>query len=154
MTRPEPWEELVIAEDAYLTKRMAMFEAGAEQQLRLALADAAGAPTALTVLRDAPVELVMDLVDLIFLRATRTHGHVALARQVIARLDPGWLFLALPPLVKERLNAPEADWEDYRRIAEVLKDLDQLVILEQLVALARTSADPDILEVADDYRRW
>ncbi len=149
----EPWREVVAAEMVYYEKRQKMFDAGAEQQLRIALSDPTGVATALRILGDAPVELAMSLFDLVFDRAVRTHGPVAAARQVMARLDSGWLFLALRPLVAARLRDPSADWEDYRRVAEVLEQLDQLSILEEVVAIALRSTDPDVREVAEDYRR-
>ncbi len=129
---------------------MAMFVAGAEEQLRRGLTDVGGAPIALRVLGDSPIELTMGLFDRVFW-ATQSNGLVRLARELVAKLDPGWLFVALPPLVRARLDSPEADYADYRRIAGLLTEVDQIALLADLVAKARTSVDPDILEVADEY---
>ncbi len=151
MTQPDAWAELVEVDRLYWAKRMAMFAAGAEEQLRRGLTDVGGAPTALRVLRDSPIELTMDLFHPVFFWATQSNGLVRLARELVAKLDPGWLFVALPPLVRARLDSPEADYADYRRIAELLTEVDQIAVLADLVAKARTSVDPDILEVADEY---
>lgn len=152
MTTRQPWEEVRQAEDVYFAKRKEMFAAGAEEQLRLAMADVRGRGTAMRILKDAPIEMVMELFEPVFARATTTQGDVSLAREVLGRLDSGWLFLALQPVIEARLGSPDADWEDYQRIAEVLKELDQFAHLKALVARAEACNDPDILEVADVYR--
>lgn len=152
MTLREPWEEVRDAEDLYFARRVEMFAAGKQEQLRLALADPVGAGMALRILRDADLQTVMDLFDAVFARATTTHGPVQLAREVLARLDAGWLFRALGPVIERRLSQPGADWEDFQRIAEVLHHLDQHAHLNTLVVRAERSDDPDIVEVAEVYR--
>jgi hypothetical protein len=131
-----------------------MHEAGSAAQLRLAFQHPLGRGTALRILRDAPIEEVMAFLSQIFEEATNTSGDVDLARNIIGRLDSGWLFISLGPLIQARLDAPEADYEDYRRIAEALQQWDQLAHLDALVARAKRSTDPDILEVAEDYQRY
>jgi hypothetical protein len=147
----EPWEELVRAEEAYVAKRVELFASGAEPQLRLALASPRGVGTALRVLVDAPLELVMELFDVLFVAATTTHSQVGLARDVLGRLDPGWLASALSSPVEERLSHPDADWEDYRRLAELLLALGQRTHLTAVVERARRSNDEDVREVAEDF---
>lgn len=149
----EPWEELVRAEEVYLSARTALFAADAEGQLRLALASPRGRGTALRTLRDAPVELVMDLVDPLFEAAATTHPQVGLARSVLGRVDAGWLAAALRPRVEEWLSRPGADWADYRRVAELLSALDQRPLLAEVVHRAAASDDEDIREVAEDFPR-
>lgn len=95
----------------------------------------------------------MSLVEPVFDAAATTHGHVGLARDVLGRLDPGWLSRALAPLVDDALDGENADWETYRRTAEVLDLLGQEALLMSLVERARSSEDPDVLEVAEDYQR-
>lgn len=154
VTSREPWEELVLAENEYIARRMALYSAGAERQLRLAFASPRGVGTALRALIDAPLELIMSLLDVLFVSAASTHPQVGVARQVIDRLDPGWLSSALRPLVAGRLSQSDASWEDYRRIAELLSTLEQRSILDVLVRRAEASDDPDIREVADDFREF
>jgi hypothetical protein len=151
----QPWEDLVDADEAYLAQRRAMYEAGIMQsQLRLALATAAGRGVALQVLSDAPVELVAELLDPVFAVSLATHGPLGLAREVLARLDPEWLGPRLRVLVDRRLDAPDPEepYEDYRRIAELLDSLGQRAILADVVRRAEASDDPDVVEVADDFR--
>ena len=109
---------------------------------------------ALRVLRDAEPEFVIRFLSPMFDIATHQHGELELARQIIGQLDPGCLFIAIRPLIQARLDAPEADYEDYRRIAEALEDWDQMAHLDALVAQASPSADPDILEVVEDFQRY
>lgn len=152
VTGSEPWERLVDAENHYFTERRRLFASGALDQLRLALGSVRGIGCALRVLRDAPVELVLDLIDPLFDVATRTHADVGLARLVIARADPGWLSQALRPLVSEFLDRADLDDSDYRRLAELLDSLHQSDLMELLVLTADRSTDEDIREVADDFR--
>jgi hypothetical protein len=145
------WQDLVAAEQAYFAARMALYKADPEAELRAALGSARGRGTALRALRDAPVELVMDLIEPLTEAATTTHGEVGLAREVLGRVDPGWLAGVLPPLVEQRL-APAADWEDYRRLAELLSTLGQHALLAEVVRRAAGSDDEDIREVAADFQ--
>jgi len=150
----EPWEDVLAAERVYYEARRRMHDAGRARQLHLAFQDPHGRSTALRILRDAQIEDVMAFLPEIFDIATHQHGEFELARQVVDRLDSGWLFISLRPLIQARLDAPEADYEDYRRIAEALQQWDQLAHLDGLLARAKRSADPDILEVVEDYQRY
>ncbi len=152
MTRREPWEDLVAAEELYTARRMDVFAAGAEEQLRLALASPRGRGTALRVLADAPPELTIALLDAAFDAAVTTHAQVGVARNVIGRLDAGWLARTLGPLVSERIERPGASWEDLRRVAELLSELGQRALLDEVVDCADRSDDEDIREVAEDFR--
>jgi hypothetical protein len=149
--RREPWEELVLAEEAYIARRMELFSSGAEAQLRLALGSPRGVGTALRVLVDAPLELVMNLFDVLFVLAVTTHSQVGLARTVLGRLDRGWLASALQPSVEEWLVRPELGWEGYRRLAELLSFLEQRSLLTEVVRRAASSDDDDVREVAEDF---
>ena len=152
VTPPEPWEALVAAEQEYAARRMELFAAGAESQLRKALASPRGRGAALRVLADAPPELTMALIDAVFGGAVTTHAQVGVARSVIGRLDPGWLSRALKPMVSAWIERPEATWEDLRRAAELMSDLGQRALLDQVVERANRSDDEDVKEVAEDFR--
>ncbi|MEP6797208.1 MAG: hypothetical protein ABI890_03625 [Lapillicoccus sp.] len=144
--------DVEAAENVYFAKRKAMFDAGGTEQLQLAMDDMRGAPTAMRILRDLPVEATMDLFAPVFYWATNTHAYVDLSRGLLTRLDAGWLFHALRPLVKLRLDDPTADEEDYQRIAEVLQDLDQTFHLNELLDRAQQSTNPHILDVVEGFR--
>lgn len=100
-----------------------------------------------------PPELTMPLLPELFDLSTRINGQVGYAREVLNRLESGWLFIALRPLIAARLDASDVDYEDFRRIAEALEQWDQHKHLSELVARAEGSDDPDVLEVADDFGR-
>lgn len=149
--RLEPWEELVLAEEACAASRMSLFSANTEAQLRLALATPRGVGTALRILADAPPELLMKLFDVLFVVAATTHAQIGLARTVLGRLDPGWLASALQSPVEEWLARPDLGWEEYRRLAELLSVLEQRSLLAEVVQHAARSDDDDVREVAEDF---
>ncbi len=153
MTGQQPWEEVVAAESAYIEARTRLFAADAETQLSLALESASGRGPALRILRDSPIELVMAVVPALFRAATRTHPQVGLARNVLGRIDSGWLSTALSPMVESVLANESSDWSDYRRLAEALAELGQRKLLVSVVDRAAHSDDEDIREVAEDFRR-
>jgi hypothetical protein len=146
------WQRLVDAEEAYIAARAVLFAAGAEQQLSEALGSSRGRGAALRVLRDSPVELLMALLPALFHSATSTHSQVGLARDVLGRLDSGWLSVALVPLVESAFARESVDWSDYRRLAETLAELGQHDLLAGVVKRAAASDDADIREVAEDFR--
>ena len=150
----EPWEDVLEAERVYYAARRRMHDAGTHDQLRLAFRHPLGRDTALRILRDGPIEDVMAFLPEIFDIATHLHGELEFARDLIDRLDSSWLYIALRPLIQARLDAPEAEYDDYQRIAEALQHWDQLAHLDALVARAKRSTDPDILEVAENYQRY
>jgi len=153
MSPQEPWRALMAAENQYLDALWDVREAGLEPQLRASLQDQMGNRMLMRLLLHEPPEQTMPFVAHLFPVATTINGRVARAREVIGRVNSGWLFIALRPLIAERLDAPEADYDDYRRIAEALEQWDQHKHLADLVARAETSDDPDVLEVAEDFRR-
>ncbi len=151
MTTPEPWENLVAAEHAYIVRRMELFAGDLEQQLRLALASPRGRGAALRVLRDAAPELITALSDELVVSATTTHSQVGLAREILGRLDPAELEAILTEPVAALLDRTDASWEDYRRFTELLAAVAQTALLARLVERAAQSDDPDIAEVAEDF---
>ncbi len=152
----EPWQALMDAETSYLVALWHVKQAGIETQLREALKEQGGPHLVLRVLMFEPPEQTMPFVPDLFRYATNMHSQVILAREVIGRVNSGWLFIALRPLIAARLDATGADYADYadyRWIAEALEQWDQHKHLADLVARAATSDDPDIVEVAEDFRR-
>jgi hypothetical protein len=154
MTR-EPWEDLVDAEQAYIEQRDAMYSSGLmEQQLGLASRSPQGRATALHVLLDAPIALVEAFLEPVFEIAVTLHSPLGPAREVLARLDPDRLTPRLAHLVARKLDEPDPDYpdDDYRRVAELLDRLGQRTLLAELVRRAERSDNPDVVEVADDFR--
>jgi hypothetical protein len=151
----EPWEDLIDAEISYADQVAAMYSSGImEQQIRLALASFEGRDTALLLLEDAPVEMVMNQLEPLFEIAATRQSLSWISREILARVDPSWLAPRLKNLVQQKLdNAdPVHTYDDYRGVAELLERLDQRSILAEVVRRAEMSDDADVLEVAEDYR--
>jgi hypothetical protein len=151
----EPWEDLIDAEIDYANQVAAMYSSGiVEQQIQLALTSFEGRDTALLVLEDAPVEMVMNLLEPVFEIATTRQSLSWISREILARVDPSWLAPRLKSLVQQKLdNAdPVHTYDDYRGVAELLERLGQHSILADVVRRAEMSTDADVLEVAEDYR--
>ncbi|SDP06069.1 hypothetical protein SAMN04515671_2836 [Nakamurella panacisegetis] len=150
MNRSVPWERLVEAEDAYFERRQEMFEAGMDRELGLALQSAKGRGMALRVLRELPPDAILPHVGVVADIATRTHGQVGLAREVLSKVDRDAAIRLVVPQI-EAMLAADADWETYRRSAEVLVMLGARGALSHLVSLALKSDDADIREVGEDF---
>ncbi|WP_131831605.1 hypothetical protein [Pseudofrankia asymbiotica] len=150
----EPWEELVETEKAYFACRMRLFAAGAKDQLELALTDPRGRAAALRMLLAVPVDLTMELVEDVFEASIGLTDDIAIARDVLRRVDPGWLSTALRPLLANRFEEPKepVDWVDYRCAADLLADLNQNSLLSRFLIWAIRIDDPDVQEIVDDYR--
>jgi hypothetical protein len=70
-------------------------------------------------------------------------------RNAIASLDRAWLCENIEPIIWREL-APEATYEEYRLLAELLRGLD-CGCLAELVRRALLHDDPDIQEVGRDF---
>ena len=93
-----------------------------------------------------PQRLFPALIDL----ASVGHKDIQLVRKVITAFDKEWLERNLPDQIK-RILQPSATYEEYRRLAELLVLL-QSPLIRTLTEQAARSSDPDIREVADDFR--
>ncbi len=154
MTPAEPWERLVRAEQAYIEARTALFASDPEAQLAAALRSPRGRNAALRVLDGATDELKMALLPTLFELTLVTHGNVGLVRAIIGSLDHGWLSIALGSHVEALLERPHLTWEEYRRVAELLRSIGQVGLLDTVVTKAQYADDVDIREVAEDFRSW
>ncbi|GIE85766.1 hypothetical protein [Actinoplanes regularis] len=78
-----------------------------------------------------------------------SHGWALAARQAIA---PAWRTGRLGELPQKVMALLDhADEDEYRRLAELLDHIQARDVLRELVNRAKTSADPDIREVAEDF---
>jgi hypothetical protein len=150
-SQPHAWEDLVAADENLVAKRYAIFAGDPKAQLEAAMGSPRGVGPALRVLRDAPVTLVIDLMDGVFLAAVTTNSQVGLAREVLGRIESEELHSQLQPRIQKLLSGPRADWESYRRVAEMLRSLHQRSLLNWVVERAATSDDEDIMEVSRDF---
>jgi hypothetical protein len=102
------------------------------------------------LVRTLPDDRVRDLVPELVQAALVSRAEILLpAREALGRLDAGWLSVALDAEVDRALAG--ADWEVYRRLAELLDRLGQQALLARVVASARAADDEDIQEVAEDF---
>ena len=106
------------------------------------------------ILRTAPVEIVDATADLVFSAAAWSTGIPSLrGRSWIGLPRSG---VRKPCRGRDRyLSEPEADYEYYRRSAEVLERLGERKLLGDLVKRAQQFPDDeDIQEVVEDYRDY
>lgn len=93
---------------------------------------------------DVPV-LLDQLLDI-----SLSHGWALAARQAI---DSAWRAGLVPELPEKVLAMLDrADGDEYRRLAELLEHVQAWKALNELVRRAAASADPEIAEVAGDFR--
>lgn len=90
------------------------------------------------------LELLPQLVELAL-----SHRWAGRARQAIGSARRDRLIPALEEIVLPRLGS--ADWDEYRRLAELLAHVEAWDILRQLTQRALTSDDLDTREVGEDF---
>ena len=90
-------------------------------------------------------EVVPTLVDV----ASVGHQDIQLVRDIILSLNRDWLLEHLPNEV-QRILEQAIEYEEYRRLAELLETVRSPYLVE-LVQKAAQSSDIDILEVAQDF---
>lgn len=74
------------------------------------------------------------------------------ARWLLGRLPHAEAAQVVPGLVHDELRQPGADYFTYHQLASLLDHLGLVEALAELVLRASASDDPDIREVADDFR--
>jgi hypothetical protein len=109
--------------------------------------------TALRMLEVLPPERLSAFADALLPMAIVTHGHLGTVRRLLASLGRGWMSANARDFVEQTISSPASTYEEFRRLAELLRELDEAELLDLLVEAARTDDDPDIVEVADDFRR-
>ncbi|MTE17531.1 hypothetical protein [Nocardia aurantiaca] len=153
MTDQQLWDAFVEAQGE-LNRRQAEFYQNATNRteiLRAALNEGgwqqATALGYLTSLSDDGADLLPQLVEL-----SLSHSQALAARRAINRVPRQRLWPQLESLVLGKLDT--ADDDDYRRFAELLAHVKAWPLLERLVLRARSSDNPDVCEVADDFSEW
>ncbi|MFJ6137268.1 hypothetical protein [Kitasatospora sp. NPDC092286] len=79
-------------------------------------------------------------------------GWALAARRVIASGQTDVVISAVRQIVDARLRTADAD--DYRRLAELFRHLNDRPALHRLVGQAEMSDDQDIREVGEDFSLW
>ncbi len=103
----------------------------------------------LLLLVDANV--VRELVPELVVAGLRPRDAL-LVREILGRLPRNVLQSHLSPVIRRQL--PDAEDDEVRRMAELLKHLGLASELANLVAVAKVSDDPNIREVAADWELW
>ena len=90
--------------------------------------------------------LFPQLVEL----ASVGHADILLCRTVIKCIERAWVVSNFPPVLRKVLN-PNSSAEEYRRIAELLREVDPHLIQEH-IERSLAHPDPEIHEVGHDFR--
>lgn len=151
MSGEEAWSVFKQADQAMVQARMAFMASDWEPVLRTALETWDHVPTALGLLRILPAERVAPFGDVLLEMAIVTHAQIGVVRELLARLGPGWMSANARGFVERTIASPGSTDEQFRRLAELLRELDEPDLLALVVAAAARSEDPDIREVAEDF---
>jgi hypothetical protein len=103
---------------------------------------------ALYLLLLADTDLVSELLPELVAAGFRPRDAL-LVREILGRLPRAVLQSQLPPVIRDRIRNAEDD--EFRRLAELLKHLGLSGQLADLVAVAKASDDPNIRQVAEDF---
>ena len=151
MQAPSDWDIVVRAERAFAEALASLNPRDLPELIGPALRTLAERRAALRVLRDSPPELttavLADLSGLLLV----SHSLLEECRRVVLRLEPDVLSAYLDGLVQQLMSDSGADYEAYRRLAELLVRARAARPLTELMASALASPDSDIREVADDF---
>lgn len=80
-----------------------------------------------------------------------SHRHAGIARRLLGGMPHAVIAEVVPPIMAQVLV--EADYDEYRRSAELFEYLGLSEELAALCSKALRSEGPDIREVGEDYRR-
>jgi hypothetical protein len=148
------WQAFVEAKREMYRRQAEFYQNAGDRPeiLKAALAAGAGAwhqRTALdflAVLWDDGLSLLPELVEL-----STSHRWALAARQAIDRIPRDRLLPSLEPLILDRLDS--ADYDEYRRFAQLLAHVAAWELLGQLAARGLASNDPDTREAAQDFTK-
>jgi len=150
MSADAAWQRFTKAEQDMVVARMQLIATDWEPVVRRALATE-DKETALRLLQTLPddrtVPFAYDLLPL----ALRSKPYVAMVRERLASLGPGWLSMHARDFVEQAMTSTDSTEEEFRQLAHLLRELDELELLSLVVEAAQNSDDPDIREVAEDF---
>jgi hypothetical protein len=147
------WHRALDSADALAaaTAELRADRTGTLARIRAALHGVPDRHGALTLLgsleTDYTGELAPDLVGIAL-----SHRYALQARQALGRLPAAEARQVVPPAVWAQLEATGDD-DAYRRMAELLDHLGLAGALGTLCETAAASPDPEVREVAEDFRR-
>ena len=146
------WDKYVVAERSLFEARARLLDVGESLlvgQLGKALRSASQRGTALRLLLTLDDRFRIGLLDDLLDLASTGHADIALVRQVIQSVPPGFLDGRLSDAIDARLV--DGNDEEFRRFAELLQLLGRDAELAHLVARAMASPDHDVREVGVDF---
>jgi hypothetical protein len=120
--------------------------------VRRALAEPRQRMSALRTLAIFPEEQRRAALPELVLLASRYMDRIEQVRTTIASFDRAWLKENVGPEVWSVLG-PQATYEEYRFLGELLEGLGFDELLAELVSRARASDDPDIREAGEEFSR-
>jgi hypothetical protein len=130
--------------------RMALMATDWEPVVRDALSTS-DKETALRLLQILPDERTVPFANALLPLTLRSKPYVGIVRELLASLGHGWMSANGRDFVEHTISSSDATEEEFRRLAELLDELNEPELLALVVDAARRSDDPDILEVAEDY---
>lgn len=155
MSNGDLWASLFEVERRFVAARMEFLAQDDEaivESLRVALTHPAQRGTALRTLQFVDVALRKQLFPILVELASSGHSDIQLVRDALMSLPRDWLETQLWDAIIPILDRPVEPWEEYRRFAELLHEMDSH-LLDDLVALALKHPDPDVREVGTDFTR-
>jgi len=145
------WDQVVRAERSYAEALAELSVADLSQVVGPALKTPAERRTALRVLRDCEPALTEEVFPQLSSLLLVSHSLLEECRRLVLRIDSLDLTSLLGQLVEQVVDDPDADYETFRRLAELLKRSGDSVVLAELLGHAANSRDPDIREVAIEF---
>jgi hypothetical protein len=126
------WAQAVAAYDSLNGVLRRMVDAGRDNQSRLALRDAAAAPTMLRLLGNSPPYWTQAVFGDVLGWALGSSDLVGPAREAIRRLPRGWVRFELSGRVADLAGDPGAGWEARTRMGQLLEFLGEADLLAVL----------------------
>src|SRR5919108_363940 len=147
------WVELVEAEERYHAAhwKFNRYCGDRVEVFRNALKGVRGRATALRLLLNAREDERRSLLPTLIDLASVGTADIGLVRDVIKSLDRTWVLQHIGRYSDPVLAS--GGYEEYRRLAELFRELDSPALLSELVKKALGSSDPDVREVGEDFRQ-
>lgn len=149
--RSPEWEAVVEAEERFAQALAAIPRDDLGPILSLALADFSSRRAALRVLAGGTPELISEVLSAVEPLLLISHSLLQECRRLITRLPREQMLDYLGSLTRKVVHDTAADYEQYRRLAELLRSGEAQDLLDVLVRSALQSSDPDIHEVGEDF---
>jgi hypothetical protein len=144
------WRDLCAADNTYHEARMRLLTNASDLDgiIRAALNSPAERGPALRILNILPEQQIRRHLAQLAQLASVGHSDIELVRSVISRIDRDWLTQNIDGYVTPLLKT--GNEEEFRRIAELYKLLDQELLKAHLARCA-VHANEEVREIASDF---